>query len=122
MMKKATVILACCVLVTPLALFGQSRSNHEGTSATIEQSVTVTGTIITASEDGAAAAYQPAKTLVIRQDNAAKPVRYTLNGPGHVVDKRGDPVLTAVQPGTRVRVFYTNAGDQRMIDHVVVLN
>jgi hypothetical protein len=120
-MMKKIVALACCALVAPL-VFGQTRSNHEGATTTIEQSVTVTGTIITASEDGAAAAYQPAKTLVIRQDNAAKPARYTLNGPGRVVDKRGDPVLTAVQPGTRVRVFYTNIGDQRMIDHVVVLN
>jgi hypothetical protein len=119
-MMKTIVTLACCALVAPLA-FGQTRSNHEGTT-TIQQTVTVTGTIITAAEDGAAASYQPAKTLVIRQDNAAKPARYTLNGPGHVVDKRGDPVLTAVQPGTRVRVFYTSVGDQRMIDHVVVLN
>ena len=119
-MMKTIVTLACCALVAPLA-FGQTRSNHEGTTK-IEQTVTVTGTIITAAEDGAAASYQPAKTLVIRQDSAAKPARYTLNGPGHVVDKRGDPVLTAVQPGTRVRVFYTNVGDQRMIDHVVVLN
>jgi len=120
-MIKTIVTLACCALVAPLA-FGQTRSNHEGTTTTIEKSVTVTGTIITATEDGAAASYQPAKTLVIRQDNAAKPARYTLNRPGRVVDKRGDPILAAVQPGTRVRVFYTNIGEQRMIDHVVVLN
>jgi hypothetical protein len=119
-MMKTIVTLACCAFIAPLA-FGQTRSNHEGTP-TIDQTVTVTGTIITAAEDGAAANYQPAKTLVIRQDNAAKPARYTLDGPGHVVDKRGDPVITAVQPGTRVRVFYTNVGDQRVIDHVVVLN
>jgi len=122
MIKKTVMTLACCALLAPLA-FGQTRSNHEGTTATtIDQTVTVTGTVITAAEDGAAAAYQPAKTLVIRQDNAAKPARYALSGPGHVVDKRGDPVSGAVQPGTRVRVFYTNVGDQRMIDHVVVLN
>src|ERR1700757_268350 len=119
-MIKAIVTLACCALVAPLA-FGQTRSHSKGRTTT-EQAVTVTGTIITAAEDGAAASYQPAKTLVIRQDNAAKPGRYALNGPGHIVDKRGDPVLTAVQPGTRVRVFYTNVGDQKMIDHVVVMN
>ena len=121
-MIKTLVTLACCALVAPLA-FGQTRSHHKGTTnTTVEQTVTVTGTIITAAEDGAAAKYQPAKTLVIRQDDAAKPGRYTLDGPGHIVDKRGDPVLTTVQPGTRVRVFYTNVGDQKMIDHVVVLD
>lgn len=119
-MIKTMVTLACCALMAPLA-FGQTRSNHQGTT-TVENAVTVTGTVITATEDGAAANYQPAKTLVIRQDNAAKPARYTLNRPGRVVDKRGDPIVAAVQPGTRVRVFYTNIGDQKMIDHVVVLN
>jgi hypothetical protein len=119
-MIRKIVTLACCALVAPLA-FGQTRSANSGTTKT-ETTVTVTGTIITAAEDGAATSYQPAKTLVIRQDNAAKPVSYTINGPGHVVDKKGDPVIASVQPGTRVRVFYTNVGDKRMIDHVVVLN
>jgi hypothetical protein len=119
-MIRTIVTLACCAFVAPLA-FGQTRSAHNGTTKT-EPTVTVTGTIITATEDGAATSYQPAKTLVIRQDNAAKPVSYTIDGRGHVVDKKGDPVIASVRPGTRVRVFYTNVGDQRMIDHVVVLN
>jgi hypothetical protein len=119
-MIKRIVTLACCALVAPLA-FGQTRSTHNGTT-TVDRPITVTGTIITATEDGAAASYQPAKTLVIRQDNATKPARYTLEGRGHVVDKKGYPVVTSVQPGTRVRVFYTNIGDQRLIDHVVVLD
>jgi hypothetical protein len=100
-MIRTIVTLACCALVAPLA-FGQTRSAHNG--------------------DGAAASYQPAKTLVIRQDNAAKPVSYTIDARGHVVDKKGDPVIASVRPGTRVRVYYTNVGDQRMIDHVVVLD
>jgi len=119
-MTKTIVTLACCALVAPLA-FGQTHSKHKGTTKT-EETVTVTGTIITAAEDGAATSYQPAKTLVIRQDDASKPATYTLNGPGHVVDKNGAPVTTAVQPGTRVRVFYTNVGDQRVIDHVIVMD
>jgi|SRR5215831_20662199 len=118
-MIRTIVTIACCALIAPLA-FGKSHTKHKGT--TTEQSITVTGTVITAAQDGTAAAYQPAKTLVIRQDEAAKPARYTLEGRGHVVDKRGYPVVTAVQPGTRVRVFYTNVGDQRVIDHVVVLD
>ena len=118
-MIRTIVTLACCALVAPLA-FGQTRSAHNGT--TKHETVTVTGTIITATEDGAAASYQPAKTLVIRQDNAAKPLSYTIDGRGHVVDKKGDPVIASVRPGTRVRVYYTNVRDQRMIDHVVVLD
>ena len=119
-MLRIIVTLVGCALVAPLT-YGQTRSAHNGGAKTAN-TVTVTGTIITATEDGAAASYQPAKMLVIRQDNAAKPGRYTLDGAGHVVDKKGDPVITSVQPGTRVRVFYTNVGDQRKIDHVVLLN
>lgn len=120
-MIRTIVTLACCALVAPLA-FGQTRSAHKNGTTKTETTVTVTGTIITATEDGAAASYQPAKTLVIRQDNAAKPASYTIDGRGRVVDKKGNPMIASVQPGTRVRVYYTNAGDQRMIDHVVVLN
>jgi lipoprotein-anchoring transpeptidase ErfK/SrfK len=119
-MIKTIVTLACCALIAPLG-FGKSHPKHRGKTTTTT-AITVTGTIITAAEDGAAANYQPAKTLVIRQDNAADPGRYTLDRPGHIVDKRGHPVVTSVQPGTRVRVYYANVGDQKVIDHVVVLD
>jgi hypothetical protein len=82
----------------------------------------VTGKIITTTAEGAAANYQPVKTLVVREDRSNKPGSYVLNGPGHIVDKTGALVQSAVRPGARVRVYYTNAGDQRMIDHVVVLD
>jgi hypothetical protein len=114
-MKETIVALACCALFAPLA-FAQTKTT------TTSETITVTGRIVTESSDGAATNYQPRKTLVIREDNSDKPGSYVLNGPGNVVDKRGEPVKTAVKPGTRVRVFYTNVGDQRVIDHVVVLD
>ncbi len=40
----------------------------------------------------------------------------TITVTGRIVTK------TAVKPGTRVRVYYTNVGHQRVIDHVVVLD
>ena len=91
-------------------------------TTTTTETITVTGRIVTESAEGAAANYQPARTLVIREDNSNKAGSYVLNGRGNVVDKRGDTVRTAVKPGTRVRIYYTNVGDQRVIDHVVVLD
>ena len=120
-MKQAIVALACCALIAPLAL-AQTQSKSKKETATTEETVTVTGQTITAIEEGAATSYQPAKTLVIREDSSNKPGTYVLNGPGHVVDKTGAAVITAVKPGTRVQVFFTNNGDQRVIDHVVVLD
>jgi hypothetical protein len=118
-MKKAIVTLACCALIAPLA-FAQS-SKHKKQKTTTEEQVTVTGTMIkTTTEDGAAASYQPVKTLVVREDRSNSPGNYVLNGPGHVVNKRGEIVQTAIKPGTHVRVYYVNTGDSRLVDHVVV--
>ena len=120
MIKKTIVILACGVLIAPVA-FAQTRStDKKQTTAATEQPVTVTGTMITAIEGGAATNYQPAKTLVVRQDGSNAPGSYVLSGPGHIVNKNGEVIQTAIKPGTRVHVYYVNVGDQRMIDHVVV--
>ena len=116
MMKKTIVTIACTLIA--LVAFAQPDSN--GTKTT--EQITVTGTIPSAIEDGAAANYQPAKTLVVREDNSNNPGRYVLNGPGHVVNKLGEIIRTGIKPGTRVRVYYANMGDLRIVDHVVVLD
>jgi len=118
-MKKTIVTLACA-LIAPLA-FAQtgSKGTKEGT-ATAEP-ITVTGMLIKmTTEEGAAASYQPAKTLVVREDSSNTPGSYVLKGPGHVVNKNAEVIKTAIQPGTRVRVYYINTGGSRVVDHVVV--
>ena len=115
-MKKAIVTLACCALIAPLAF-----AQHQKQTATTTESVTVTGTVIKmTTEEGAAATYQPAKTLVVREDSSNKPGTYVIRGPGHVMNKAGVPIRTAIKPGTRVRVYYVNAGNSRVVDHVMV--
>jgi len=119
-MKKAIVTLACCALIAPLA-FAQtgSKGAKQGTTAT--EAITVTGTFVKmTTEEGAAASYQPVKTLVVREDGSNNPGSYVLKGRGRVVNKEGEVVSTAIRPGTRVRVYYANIGDSRVVDHVVV--
>ena len=119
-MKKTIVILACA-LIAPLA-FAQTSSKGKRQGPTTTEPITVTGTIITTTtEDGAAAGYQPFKTLVVREDGSNNPGSYVLNGPGHVVNKAGEVVQTAIKPGTRVRVYYIDTGHSRVVDHVVVV-
>jgi hypothetical protein len=120
MLKKTIVILACGALIAPVA-FAQPRSTGNGQAATTTEPITVTGAVIQmTTEEGSAAKYQPVKTLVVLQDNSNTPGSYVLNGPGHVVSKNGEVIRTAIKPGTHVRVYYANMGDQRIVDSVVV--
>ena len=119
-MKKPITILICCALLAPLA-FAQPESKGKAQGANTTEEVTVTGAIIKmTSEEGSAANYQPVKTLVVRDDRSNTPGSYVLNGRGHVVNKKGEVIQTAIKPGTRVHIYYANLGDSRMIDRVVV--
>ncbi|HEY9501028.1 MAG TPA: hypothetical protein VIR01_05285 [Pyrinomonadaceae bacterium] len=117
---KRTIVTLGCLLIAPLAFAQPNSTNKKQTTA---EQITVTGAVIKMlAEEGAAASYQPLRTLVIREDRSNSPGRYILDGPGHVLDKGGKVVQTAIKPGTRVRVYYANTGDLRMIDHVVVVD
>lgn len=119
-MKKPITILVCCALLASLA-FAQPESKGKGQGANTTEAITVTGTIIKmTSEEGSAANYQPAKTLVVREDRSNTPGSYVLNGRGHVVNKKGEVIQTAIKPGAHVRIYYANAGDSRIVDRVVV--
>ncbi len=116
-MRKTVVTLAGCALIAPAA-FTQTRKKQ---TITIEQPITVTGTVVkTTSEEGAAANYQPFKTLVVREDQSNRPGHYLLEGAGHVVNREGELVQTAIKPGARAHVYFVDTGSSRVIDHVVV--
>jgi hypothetical protein len=119
-MKKAVVSIACCALIAPLAFAKESKQKKHITAAT-ENGVTVTGKNVTTTvEEGAAASYQPAKTLIVRQHASTDTGRYVLNGRGHVVNKEGEVIRTAIKAGTHVRVYFASTGGVRTIDRVVV--
>jgi hypothetical protein len=117
---KRTIVTLGCLLLAPLA-FAQPNSTNKKQTTT--EPVTVTGAIIKmTAEEGSAANYQPIRTLVIREDNSKSAARYVVNGRGHVLNKAGQVVQTAIKPGARVRVYYANTSDLRTIDHVVLLD
>jgi tRNA splicing endonuclease len=117
---KLTIVTLACLLLAPLAFAQPSSTNKKQTTT---EPVTVTGALIKmTAEEGAAASYQPIRTLVIREDNSKNAARYVVNGRGHVLNKAGQVVQTAIKPGARVRVYYANTSDLRTIDHVVLLD
>ena len=116
-MKKPIAMLICCALLAPLAF---AQPNAKGKKQETTEPITVTGTILMTTEDGSAANYQPVRTLVVREDRSNAPGNYVLSGPGHVLNKNGQAIRTAIKPGAHVRIYYAQAGDLRMVDHVVV--
>jgi hypothetical protein len=123
MVTKTIIALACGLIASPA--FAQTTSQRgrdyrTATAMTTSERVTVTAPIIQAQE-GSAATYQPAGTLVVRTDSA-NPERFDSYGAGLVYDKFGRAVRGPIKPGARVVVFYTNMGDTRLVDHVVVLD
>ena len=119
---KTMMVTLVCMLIAPLA-FAQPSSTDKTQATTTTEPIKVTGAIIrTTTKEGAAASYQPTNTLVVREDSANNAGRYVLNGRGHVLNKAGEIIQTAIKPGTRVRVHYANVGDSRMIDRVVVMD
>jgi hypothetical protein len=118
-MKKVIIALVCTLIALPA--FAQPSSNGKRQGATTAEPITVSGAVIKmTTEEGAAASYQPVKTLVVREDRSNSPGRYVLNGRGHVVNKAGEIVQTTIKPGTRVRVYYLNTADSRVVDRVVI--
>ena len=115
---KNTIVMLACLLLAPLA-FAQPGSTNKKQTTT--EPITVTGGVIKmTTEEGAAANYQPVRTLVIREDNSKSTARYAVNGRGRVLNKAGQVVQTAIKPGTHVRVYYASTRDSRTVDHVVV--
>jgi len=114
-MKKTIVSIACCALVAPLAFAKDSKQKkHMGY---LERGVTVSAKApITRVDGGEVTGFQPPNTVVIRHDGAG---HFSL-GPGYVFNSKGEPVDTALRPGTRVHVYFANEGGIQTVDHVVV--
>ena len=114
-MKKTIISLACIALVAPLAFAKDTKQKkHMGY---IQQGVTVTAKApITRVDGGEVAGFQPANTVVIRQDGPG----YFSVGAGYVFDSKGELVQGPLRAGTRVHVFFASEGGLKTIDHVVV--
>jgi len=101
-MVKKTIVALACVFVVPLAFAQTSTTITRQTTTTTIEPITVT------------------KTLVVRTDDSNNPQRYVLYGTGLIYNKLGQVVRTPIKPGTRVRVYYTEMGETRVVDHVEV--
>jgi hypothetical protein len=122
MVTKSILALACALFAAPaFAQTIEERYYPPAPAMTTSEQVIVTAPPTIQAQEGTAAAYQPAGTLVVRTDNANSE-RFDSFGPGLVYDKFGRAIRSPVKPGARVVVFYTNNGYTRLVDHIVVLD
>ncbi len=113
-MKKLIIGLACAV-VAPF-VFAQTTTTTTQETTTAPATTTTTSTTYTS---GVVTTYEPGKTIVVR-DEREGPVSFALKAPVRVVDKAGHVISRALTPKDRVRVYYTGAGETRVVEHVEV--
>src|SRR5438445_7725230 len=113
-MKRFMAIFACAVLA-PFA-FAQTSTTTTEQTTTAPATTTTTSTTYTA---GTVTTYEPNKTIVVRDEHEG-PVSFALHAPVRIVDRAGHVVTRVLAPKDRVRVYYTGAGETRVVEHVEV--
>jgi ABC-type Fe3+-hydroxamate transport system substrate-binding protein len=111
-MKKSILILACA-LIAPIA-FAQTSTTTTETTATAP----VTSTETTTYSSGTVTTYEPGKTIVVKGPEG--PVDFVLGTTARILDGAGKIVTAPLRAGQKVRVYYTGAGEKRVVERVVV--
>ena len=110
-MKKTLAIIAACALATPVAMAQWGKTTNTGKTQ-VTPALTETGAIV--------ADYTPNQTLRLRKAGAM-PTEFKTPGNIMIVDKQGKAVPPAnLRNGTRVHVYYTGSGDNKVVQKVVV--
>lgn len=113
---KITLLSIICALAAPLAFAQTSTTTTETTTAEPVTKETTTTTTFTA---GTVDAYEPGKTVVVKDDSGG-PVRFALGTAARIVDGAGKIVSAPLRSGQKVRVYYTGTGDTRVVERVQV--
>ena len=128
---KSTMIALACALAAPLA-FGQTSTTVEQTTApapverTTEQTTTTTAPVTARSTEttttysaGTVTTYEPGKTIVVKNEQG--PVSFALGTAARIVDGAGKIITAPLRSGQKVRIYYTGTGQQRVVEHVQVV-
>jgi hypothetical protein len=117
---KKTILSLACALIAPLAFAQTSTTTTEKTTTTDPNAVSSQTTTTTTTSDGTVTTFTPGKTIVVKT-TATDPISYVLGKTVHYVNKAGKEIEAAmIKPGTRVHVYYDNAGETRTVSRVVV--
>ena len=112
-MKKSIITLGCA-LIAPLA-FAQTSTTTEQTTTTAPVTTSETTTTYSA---GTVTTYERGKTIVVKSDEG--PVSFALGTAARIVNCAGKIVTAPLRAGQKVRVYYTGAGERRVVERVQV--
>src|SRR5438045_3027130 len=114
-----SIITVACALIAPVAFAQTSATATTTEQTTTSAPATTTTTQSTTYETGTVDTYTPGKTIVVKSERQG-PVSFALGTAARVVDGAGKIVTAPLRPGQKVRVYYTGAGDTRVVEHVQV--
>ena len=112
-MRRIPIVLLCA-MIAPLA-FAQTKSTKTEQTNTTQPTTTETATTYIA---GIVRKYEPSKTIVINSTQG--PVSFALGTDARIVNTAGNAVTSVLKPDQHVRVYYTGAGANRVVERVVV--
>ena len=112
---RQIIIVFVCAMIAPLAFAQTKKTKVQQTTAPQPATTTQTATSYAA---GTVRKYEPGKTMMI--DSTQGPVSFGLGANAQIVNNAGNAVTAPLKLGEQVRVYYTGAGTNRMVERVVV--
>ena len=117
-MKKLLAIVAACALAAPVAMAQYGVKDTKTVQVT--PSLKETGAIVANYTPGQSLRLEEGKNLRVRKEGAI-PTEFKTPGTIKIVDKQGNVVPPSdLKNGTRVHVYYTGSGDNKVVQKVVV--
>jgi hypothetical protein len=119
-MVKKTINALTCALIAPLA-FAQTSATTTEHKTTTQPTTTPETTRALAAAYGTVTTYEPGKVIVVGSETAPDTFSYVLDKTVRYVTKSGREIDEhLIKPGTRVRVYYDDAGKTPVVNHVLV--
>ena len=117
-MKRLVIGMACVAVASfAFAQTGITNKMSRKTTTGTQPAVTAESATYTA---GTVTTYEPGRAIVVHSDSDEGPVRFALGKTARIVNRAGHVVHRALTPKDKVRVYYTGAGDTRVVDRVEV--
>jgi hypothetical protein len=116
-MNKSIITLACA-MIAPIAFAQTSTTTTEKTTTLNPATGAAETTTTTTYSSGTITTYEPGKTIVVKSEEG--PVSFALGTAARIIDGAGKIVTAPLRSGQKVRVYYTGAGEKRVVEHVQV--